>query len=169
MAVKTIEWRNDTVRMIDQRLLPSREIIRVYRDWRGVAEAIRTMVIRGAPAIGVAAAMGVALGMRGLSGARAQKRFAQVARGLRATRPTAVNLAWAVQRMTRQRAGPMVRSIGFSPSIAQTDASQSSAPRQGGTTRWDSDSWADTLSKMDGGLAACAPPSSRPPSLTISM
>jgi len=53
MAVKTIEWRNDTVRMIDQRLLPSREIIRVYRDWRGVAEAIRTMVIRGAPAIGI--------------------------------------------------------------------------------------------------------------------
>ena len=71
MAVKTIEWRNDTVRMIDQRLLPVREVIRVYRDWRGVAEAIRTMVIRGAPAIGVAAAMGVALGMRGISGARA--------------------------------------------------------------------------------------------------
>lgn len=99
MAVKTIEWRNDTVRMIDQRLLPSREIIRVYRDWRGVAEAIRTMVIRGAPAIGVAAAMGVVLGMRGLSGARARTRFVQVARGLRTTRPTAVNLAWAVQRM----------------------------------------------------------------------
>src|SRR5271154_5923873 len=59
MAIKTIEWRHDTVRMIDQRLLPAREIIRVYRDWRGVAEAIRTMVIRGAPAIGVAAAMGV--------------------------------------------------------------------------------------------------------------
>ena len=65
MAVKTIEWRDDTVRMIDQRLLPEREVIRVYHDWRGVAEAIRTMVIRGAPAIGVAAAMGVALGMRG--------------------------------------------------------------------------------------------------------
>jgi methylthioribose-1-phosphate isomerase len=100
MAVKTIEWRNDTVRMIDQRLLPVREVIRVYRDWRGVAEAIRTMVIRGAPAIGVAAAMGVALGMRGISGgARARARFAQVAKGLCATRPTAVNLAWAVARM----------------------------------------------------------------------
>jgi methylthioribose-1-phosphate isomerase len=101
MAVKTIEWRNDTVRMIDQRLLPTREIIRVYRDWRGVAEAIRTMVIRGAPAIGVAAAMGVALGMRGLCGARARARFALVAKGLCATRPTAVNLAWAVARMSR--------------------------------------------------------------------
>lgn len=101
MAVKTIEWRNDTVRMIDQRLLPTREVVRIYRDWRGVAEAIRTMVIRGAPAIGVAAAMGVALGMRGSSGARARARFVQVAKGLRATRPTAVNLAWAVERMGR--------------------------------------------------------------------
>ena len=99
MSVKTIEWRNDTVRMIDQRLLPAREVVRVYRDWRGVAEAIRAMVIRGAPAIGVAAAMGVALGMRGVSGARAQTRFAQVARGLTATRPTAVNLVWAIERM----------------------------------------------------------------------
>ncbi len=101
MAVKTIEWRNDTVRMIDQRLLPAREVIRVYRDWRGVAEAIRTMVIRGAPAIGVAAAMGVALGIRGFCGARARARFALVAKGLCATRPTAVNLAWAVARMGR--------------------------------------------------------------------
>ncbi|HVA84323.1 MAG TPA: S-methyl-5-thioribose-1-phosphate isomerase [Candidatus Binataceae bacterium] len=101
MAVKTIEWRNDTVRMIDQRLLPAREVIRVYRDWRGVAGAIRTMVIRGAPAIGVAAAMGVALGIRGFCGARARARFALVAKGLCATRPTAVNLAWAVARMGR--------------------------------------------------------------------
>jgi methylthioribose-1-phosphate isomerase len=101
MAVKTIEWRNDTVRMIDQRLLPAREVIRTCRDWRQVAEAIRTMVIRGAPAIGVAAAMGVALGLRGYHGARARKRLAQVAKGLRAKRPTAVNLAWAVERMSR--------------------------------------------------------------------
>lgn len=101
MSVKTIEWRRDTVRMIDQRLLPTREVIRTARDWRQVAEAIRTMVIRGAPAIGVAAAMGVALGMRGYSGTRARKRLVQVAKGLRATRPTAVNLAWAVERMSR--------------------------------------------------------------------
>jgi methylthioribose-1-phosphate isomerase len=101
MAVKTIEWRADTVRMIDQRLLPSREVIRTYRDYRGVAEAIRTMVIRGAPAIGVAAAMGVALGIKGTSGEKARKRFEIVAKALRATRPTAVNLAWAVDRMGR--------------------------------------------------------------------
>ena len=85
--------------MIDQRLLPGREVYRVYKDYRGVANAIRTMVIRGAPAIGVAAAMGVALGVRGTSGARARHRFAQVAKTLKATRPTAVNLAWAVDRM----------------------------------------------------------------------
>src|SRR5579863_5457241 len=101
MAVKTIEWRADTVRMIDQRLLPTREVIRTYRDYRGVADAIRTMVIRGAPAIGVAAAMGVALGIKGTAGAKAQKRFAVVAKALKATRPTAVNLAWAMDRMGR--------------------------------------------------------------------
>ncbi len=101
MAVITIEWRADTVRMIDQRLLPAREVIRTYRDYRGVAQAIRTMVIRGAPAIGVAAAMGVALGIKGTAGASARKRFAVVAKALKATRPTAVNLAWAVDRMGR--------------------------------------------------------------------
>ena len=101
MAVKTIEWRNDSVRMIDQRLLPARETIRTYRDYKGVADAIRTIVIRGAPAIGVAAAMGVALGMRGYAGARAKTRFEVVAKALKATRPTAVNLAWAVDRMRR--------------------------------------------------------------------
>ena len=63
MAVKTIEWKNDRVVMLDQRLLPHREVYRVYRDYQRVAEAIRSMVIRGAPAIGVAAAMGVAVGM----------------------------------------------------------------------------------------------------------
>jgi len=101
MAVKTIEWKSDAVRMIDQRLLPTREVMRTYKDYRGVAEAIRTMVIRGAPAIGVAAAMGVALGMKGFAGERARKRFDLVAKTLRATRPTAVNLAWAVERMGR--------------------------------------------------------------------
>jgi methylthioribose-1-phosphate isomerase len=99
MSVKTIEWRADTVRMIDQRLLPAREVVRICRDYRQVADAIRTMVIRGAPAIGVAAAMGVALGLKGFSGEKARRRFEMVAGTLRATRPTAVNLAWALDRM----------------------------------------------------------------------
>lgn len=101
MAVKTIEWRSDSVRMIDQRLLPTREVVRTYRDYKGVADAIRTMVVRGAPAIGVAAAMGVALGIKGFAGKRAETRFNTVAKALRATRPTAVNLAWALERMDR--------------------------------------------------------------------
>jgi methylthioribose-1-phosphate isomerase len=101
VAVKTIEWRANTVRMIDQRLLPAREVVRTYRDYKGVAEAIRSMVIRGAPAIGVAAAMGVALGIRNTAHGKAKDRFAVVARTLKATRPTAVNLAWAVERMGR--------------------------------------------------------------------
>ncbi|MBV8362490.1 MAG: S-methyl-5-thioribose-1-phosphate isomerase [Deltaproteobacteria bacterium] len=101
MAVKTIEWRADSVRMIDQRLLPGREVIRTYRDYRGVAQAIRTMVIRGAPAIGVAAAMGMALSIRGTAGRHAQARFGRAATLLKATRPTAINLAWAIDRMGR--------------------------------------------------------------------
>ncbi|HEV3110691.1 MAG TPA: S-methyl-5-thioribose-1-phosphate isomerase [Candidatus Binataceae bacterium] len=101
MAINTVQWRAGSVRMIDQRLLPGREVYRVYKDYRGVAEAIRSMVIRGAPAIGVAAAMGVALGLKGTSGERARARFAIVARALKAARPTAINLAWAVDRMGR--------------------------------------------------------------------
>ncbi|HJU10957.1 MAG TPA: S-methyl-5-thioribose-1-phosphate isomerase [Candidatus Binataceae bacterium] len=111
MAVKTIEWRADSVRMIDQRLLPNREVIRTYRDCRGVARAIQTMVIRGAPAIGVAAAMGVALAIRGTTGERARVRFEHAASLLKATRPTAVNLAWAVERMGRA----LEANLGLSP------------------------------------------------------
>jgi len=99
---KTIEWTDEGVRMIDQTRLPSEEIYRTYRDYRGVAEAIRSMVIRGAPAIGVAAAMGVALGVKNstvtsVAGLRAE--FDTIAEAISQTRPTAVNLFWAVKRM----------------------------------------------------------------------
>ncbi len=97
--------------MIDQRLLPGREVIRTYRDYQGVARAIRTMVIRGAPAIGVAAAMGVALAIRGTSGQRARARFQRAATLLKATRPTAVNLAWAVGRI----GGVLEASLALDP------------------------------------------------------
>ena len=62
--IKTIEWTNEGVRMIDQRKLPNEEVYPLFRTYEDVAEAIRVMVVRGAPAIGVAAAMGVALGVR---------------------------------------------------------------------------------------------------------
>ncbi len=98
----TIEWTNDTVVMIDQRKLPVREIYVRCRTASEVARAIRSMVIRGAPAIGVAAAMGIALGMR-RSRATGTKQFAtefqKTCELLAATRPTAVNLFWAIERM----------------------------------------------------------------------
>ena len=101
MAVKTIEWKNDRVVMLDQRLLPHKEVYRVYRDYQGVAEAIRSMVIRGAPAIGVAAAMGVAVGMLKAPAKTFDREFERVISALGKTRPTAVNLFWALERMRK--------------------------------------------------------------------
>ena len=88
--------------MIDQRLLPSQEVYNNYTDHEGVAEAIRSMVIRGAPAIGVAAAMGIALGARNApvkSIEEMDSQFHQICELISGTRPTAVNLFWAVERM----------------------------------------------------------------------
>ena len=99
MTVKTIEWKNDRVVMIDQRLLPHREVYRVCRDYQQVAGAIRDMVIRGAPAIGVAAAMGVALGALKAPVKTFDREFERILATLAKTRPTAVNLFWALQRM----------------------------------------------------------------------
>src|SRR5262245_44468733 len=85
--------------MLDQRLLPTQEIYRTYRDYRGVARAIKDMVIRGAPAIGVAAAMGIALGTRQLKKIEQSEEFERLCQVFAATRPTAVNLFWAIDRM----------------------------------------------------------------------
>src|SRR5262245_23036479 len=101
MAVRTIEWKNGRVVMIDQRLLPTREVYRVYRDHREVARAIKDMVIRGAPAIGVAAGMGIALGARSLRPGDLVRDFDRLCKTFAVTRPTAVNLFWAIQRMRR--------------------------------------------------------------------
>ena len=99
MTVKTIEWKNDRVIMLDQRLLPHREVYRVCRDYNEVADSIRDMVIRGAPAIGVAAAMGVALGALKAPPKTFDREFERILLVLGKTRPTAVNLFWALQRM----------------------------------------------------------------------
>jgi methylthioribose-1-phosphate isomerase len=96
--IRTIEWRNGAVVMIDQRLLPNQEVYRVCRDYREVAAGIKTMVIRGAPAIGVAAAMGIALGMLRARG-NPRQAFNRICKTFEATRPTAVNLFWAIERM----------------------------------------------------------------------
>jgi methylthioribose-1-phosphate isomerase len=98
--VRTVEWRNGAVVMIDQRLLPAQEVYRVYRDYREVARAIKDMVVRGAPAIGVAAAFGIALGMARARG-NPVRAFERICETFAATRPTAVNLFWAIERMQR--------------------------------------------------------------------
>src|SRR6187401_2694418 len=98
----TIEWQSDAVVMIDQRKLPGQEIYVHCKTANEVARAIKTMVIRGAPAIGVAAAMGIALGMRcsKVTGTRQYAvDFNKICDVMAATRPTAVNLFWAIRRM----------------------------------------------------------------------
>jgi methylthioribose-1-phosphate isomerase len=103
--IKTIEWTDEGVRMLDQRLLPTEEKYLMLRSYEEVAEAIKKMVIRGAPAIGVAAAMGLALGASqsvGASVADLEDDFDYMCKVMSATRPTAVNLFWAIERM-RQR------------------------------------------------------------------
>jgi len=104
MSFRTIEWRDDAVIMIDQTRLPGEEVYNSYTDFKSVAEAIKGMVIRGAPAIGVAAAMGIALGAREIIADTHESFFRQlenVCDVMAQTRPTAVNLFWAIGRMKR--------------------------------------------------------------------
>lgn len=100
--IKPIEWKDDKVIMLDQRKLPHAEIYKTYEDYKGVADAIKNMVIRGAPAIGVAAAMGVALGALGIgvkTFGEFYEKLQKVCDTISETRPTAVNLFWAIERM----------------------------------------------------------------------
>src|SRR5881396_2730053 len=100
----TIAREDDAVVMIDQRKLPAQEVYVRCKTAAEVARAIKTMVIRGAPAIGVAAAMGIAVGMRRSKATGTQKfaaEFQNVCEMMAATRPTAVNLFWAIDRMKR--------------------------------------------------------------------
>jgi methylthioribose-1-phosphate isomerase len=100
--IKTVEWTSEGGRMIDQRLLPTEEKYLMLRSYEEVAEAIKKMVVRGAPAIGVSAAMGLALGAQqsvGTSVADLEYDFDYMCEVMAATRPTAVNLFWAIERM----------------------------------------------------------------------
>lgn len=101
MPFKTIEWKNNKVVLIDQRKLPIEEIYLEYADYRSLNQAIREMVVRGAPAIGVAGAMAVALAALELKSENFMdfsRRMDAICEEIIATRPTAVNLAWGVQR-----------------------------------------------------------------------
>ena len=98
----TIDWQGDAIVMVDQRKLPAQEVYVRCKTAQEVARAIRTMVIRGAPAIGVAAAMGVALGLRRSKAKGTHQlasEFYKMCELMAATRPTAVNLFWALERM----------------------------------------------------------------------
>lgn len=100
--IKTLEWTNTGLRLIDQTKLPLEETYVTCKSYEEVADAIRTMIVRGAPAIGVTAAMGVALGVRDSQAkdhAELKRDFDRICEVLAATRPTAVNLFWAVRRM----------------------------------------------------------------------
>src|SRR5438552_18842694 len=102
--VKTIEWTDEGVRMIDQRKLPMVEEYPVFKNYRDIAGAIRSMVVRGAPAIGVAAAMGIALGVRASKAGNMsdlREEFNEITETLASTRPTAANLLCASQRIQR--------------------------------------------------------------------
>src|SRR2546425_9739708 len=101
-TLRTVRWNEGSVKMIDQTVLPRRLLYRSFTRWEEVADAIRRMVVRGAPAIGVAAAMGVALAaVRSRAKTRGDllREMEGAAAGLRSTRPTAVNLFWGVERV----------------------------------------------------------------------
>ncbi len=108
VPLKTVEWAGDRVRLIDQTRLPWEFVVLDCHDHEHVAAAIREMRVRGAPAIGVAAALGIALAARNTTAATLpafRDKLHQAAEALRVTRPTAVNLFWAIERMSRLAEG----------------------------------------------------------------
>ncbi|HET6936599.1 MAG TPA: S-methyl-5-thioribose-1-phosphate isomerase [Candidatus Angelobacter sp.] len=103
--IKTLEWTADGVLFIDQTKLPTEETYVLCRTYQEVATAIRDMIVRGAPAIGVAAAMGIAVGVKHSKACDVpslRTEFGQICRTLGETRPTAVNLFWAIRRMQQK-------------------------------------------------------------------
>jgi methylthioribose-1-phosphate isomerase len=122
--IETLRWTDAGVEMIDQTLLPRQEIFVLCRDYQEVAHAIRTMIIRGAPAIGVAAAMGVALGALQASDDNFEAEFDEICATLGATRPTAVNLFWGIERMRALR-----RTLSAEPLAAVREALVKEAQR----------------------------------------
>jgi methylthioribose-1-phosphate isomerase len=111
--MRTVEWDNGTVKLIDQRLLPIEFKIVTFTDVEGVATSIRDMYVRGAPAIGATAAFGMALAAHASSATSIESLWVDLeaaAQSLRKTRPTAVNLSWAIERMLRRARDPELTS-----------------------------------------------------------
>jgi methylthioribose-1-phosphate isomerase len=117
--IHTLEWTKSGVVFIDQTKLPTEEVYVTCTTHRQVADAIRNMIVRGAPAIGVAAAMGIALGVKTSKAENIgdlEKEFGEICDNIGATRPTAVNLFWAIRRMTEKFESLRTRTI---PQIQQ--------------------------------------------------
>ncbi len=103
--MRSVEWQGGKVRLIDQRQLPHELVIIEFQDYQDVAWAIKEMCVRGAPAIGAAAAFGLALGAQQSRATNCEALLAElerVADDLRATRPTAINLSWALNRLLKR-------------------------------------------------------------------
>src|SRR5579862_5876520 len=112
--IQTLEWTDSGVRFIDQTKLPSEETYVTCKTYIQVADVIRNMVVRGAPAIGVAAAMGIALGVKtskAQNGGDLKAEFDQICDVIGKTRPTAVNLFWAIRRMQEKFERIRIRPI----------------------------------------------------------
>jgi len=138
-VIPTVAWQDGVVVMIDQRRLPGEEVYLRCRDHHEVAAAIRDMAIRGAPAIGVAAALGIALGVRNTQaeGDALGAAFDGICREMAATRPTAVNLFWAIDRMRRRfeagraQGGPALREALLREALAIEDEDLAACRRIG--------------------------------------
>lgn len=125
MSVKTIVFKGDDVVLIDQTKLPTEEVYETCTNYKEVGKAIKDMLIRGAPAIGVAAAMGIALGSRDIIADdfdSFRKEFIKICDHLGKTRPTAVNLFWAIDRMTRLLDDSSSKSIAQIKKIMKDEA-----------------------------------------------
>jgi methylthioribose-1-phosphate isomerase len=112
--IRTLEWTSQGVRFIDQTRLPMEEVFVTCSTYQEVATAIRDMIVRGAPAIGVAAAMGIALGVKHSAApdiATLRTEFGQICRTRGETRPTAVNLFWAIRRMQQTFEGAAPQGV----------------------------------------------------------
>ena len=112
--IQTLEWTSNGVVFIDQTKLPTEEVYVTCSTHQQVADAIRNMIVRGAPAIGVAAAMGIALGVKNSKANNAadlKKELDQICEIIRQTRPTAVNLFWAIRRMQEKFETLRIRPI----------------------------------------------------------
>jgi len=122
LMIQTLEWTQSGVVFIDQTKLPTEEVYVTCTTHQQVADAIRNMIVRGAPAIGVAAAMGIAIGVQKSKADNIgdlQTEFAGICENMGQTRPTAVNLFWAIRRMTEKFES--LRSKNYSADSASAD------------------------------------------------